>query len=297
MAQQHGLSRPIGALSPGDRKVLDWTPAIVLVAGIGAMSAPLIWTWVLATWVNDRHELLILGVSSWLLFRQRGTLAAMETKAPAAWPLVLIGASMLLQVAGRMVDTSALLMLSLVLSVVGTIGYFKGGEALRKCWFPIVFLFFAFPLPFELTLWLTGPLKEGVSAVATWLLHSLGLPVARSGVVMTVGQYQLLVLEACAGLQTMFTLEAMGLLYASLMNHQGVLRNALLTVLVVPVSFVANVVRVVVLALITYWFGTEAGQGYLHGAAGLMLFLAALALIVTADQMLGWALGKRGERS
>ena len=37
--------------------------------------------------------------------------------------------------------------------------------------------------------------------------------------VITIGQYQLLVDEAVPGLQTMFTLEAMGLLYANLMQH------------------------------------------------------------------------------
>ena len=55
------------------------------------------------------------------------------------------------------------------------------------------------PLPFQLVLTLTGPLKTGASAVATWLLSALGYPVGRSGVVMTIGQYQLLVTEACAG--------------------------------------------------------------------------------------------------
>ena len=68
----------------------------------------------------------------------------------------------------------------------------------------------------------TGPLKAAVSAVAARLLYALGYPVARSGVMLSVGQYQLLVADACAGLNSMFTLEALGLLYMNLMKlHLG----------------------------------------------------------------------------
>jgi exosortase len=149
------------------------------------------------------------------------------------------------------------------------------------------------PLPYSLVLTLTAPMKTAVSFVATHLLGALGFPIGRSGVVITIGQYQLLVTEACAGLQTMFTLEAMGLLYASLVNHPSTLRNALLSVMVVPIAFGANVVRVSVLALVTYYLGDAAGQGFLHGFAGMVLFSVALALIMSTDRLLGRALATR----
>ena len=137
----------------------------------------------------------------------------------------------------------------------------------------------------------TGPLKAAVSIAATKLLSWAGMPVARSGVVVTIGQYQLLVSEACAGLQTMFTLEAMGLLYANLRSSGSWTFNTLLAVLVVPVSFAANVVRVVVLMLVTYWFGDAVGQGFVHGFAGLVLFTVALLLIFGLDCALRRLLG------
>ena len=37
--------------------------------------------------------------------------------------------------------------------------------------------------------------------------------------ILTVGPYQLLVADACAGLNSMFTLEALGLLYMNLMGY------------------------------------------------------------------------------
>jgi hypothetical protein len=40
------------------------------------------------------------------------------------------------------------------------------------------------------------------------------------------------------------------------------------------------------LSLITYHFGDEAGQGFLHGFAGMVLFLSALVLIISFDTLL-----------
>ncbi len=184
-------------------------------------------------------------------------------------------------------------MLSLVFVLLATLLCIGGARAVRHGWFALFFLLFTIPLPFSLVLTLTGPMKAAVSAVAAWILQVADYPVGRSGVLITIGQYQLLVAEACAGLHTMFTLEAMGLLYLNLMNYASRARNLAIALLVVPVSFVANVLRVMLIALVTYHFGDAAGQGFIHGAAGLVLFAAALALILAADALLGRLLPPR----
>lgn len=61
------------------------------------------------------------------------------------------------------------------------------------------------------------------------------------------------------------------------------MRNVALALLIVPISFVANIVRVCILVLVTYHFGDEAGQGFVHGFAGMVLFIVALTLILLVD--------------
>ena len=56
--------------------------------------------------------------------------------------------------------------------------------------------------------------------------------------------------------------------------------------------FLANVIRVMVLAVVTFHFGDAAGQGFLHSFAGIVLFLTALTLIAILDRVLGALLGK-----
>ena len=115
----------------------------------------------------------------------------------------------------------------------------------------------------------------------------------RSGVILTVGPYQLLVADACAGLNSLFTLEALGMLYLNLMNYTSALRTVMLAILIVPISFASNVVRVIILVLVTYHFGDEAGQGFVHGFAGMVLFMVALVLILFTDSVLGLLLFKK----
>jgi EpsI family protein len=115
-------------------------------------------------------------------------------------------------------------------------------------------------------------------------------------VILQIGQYQLLVADACAGLQTLLTLEALGLFYLNLMRHPSAFRNIGLALFIVPISFSANVIRVIVLTLITYYFGDAAGQGFLHGFAGMVLFVTALVLILSIDSALQWTIRRREAR-
>jgi len=260
-----------------------------VLAGLVAMYAPTLWDWAHGVWAAETqgHELLILLVSSYLLFRMRRSLVDLATRPSVRLGGAAVGLALALYVVGRVEQSLRMELLSLLVMLAGVLLCLLGRSALRAAWFPLAFMLFALPLPYELVLAVTGPLKQAVSVVAAQLLVWFGFPVGRSGVVITIGQYQLLVVEACAGLQTMFTLEAMGLLYANLKNHPSALRTALLAVLVVPVAFMANVVRVMVLALVTFYFGDAAGQGFLHGFSGILLFLVALVLITSVDGLLG----------
>lgn len=257
--------------------------------GLALLYVPTFWSWAHGVWAAETqgHELVILSASGWLLFRQRFSLASLPAAASARPGNALLALGLLIYLGGRSLEAVRLELVSLIVVLAALLLRYKGNAGLRMGWFPLFFLLFAIPLPFELVLTLTAPLKTGASAAATGLLSTFGYPVGRSGVVLTIGQYQLLVNEACAGLQTMFTLEAMGLLYANLVHHASTLRNALLAILVVPISFLANVVRVMAIALVTYYHGDAAGQGFLHGLSGTLLFVTALLLIVGVDRLLG----------
>ena len=64
--------------------------------------------------------------------------------------------------------------------------------------------------------------------------------------------------------------------------------------MIVPISFVSNVTRVIILVLITYHLGDEAGQGFAHEFAGLVLFAVALVLTYAFDRLLAVRFDDKG---
>jgi exosortase B len=175
---------------------------------------------------------------------------------------------------------------SLILVLVACLLLVQGFAAVRRAWFPFVFLLFMVPLPGAFVQALTLPLKSAVSMVAEQVLYWAGYPIGRTGVTLTIGPYQLLVADACSGLNSLFTLESLGLLYMNIMSYKSKTRNVILAIGIVPISFVANVSRVIILVLITYYLGDEVGQGFAHEFAGLVLFSVALVLTYGLDRLL-----------
>ena len=277
----------------------DWPAFFLLAAGFALLYVPTYIDLASTIWATDEqgHGPIILAVSGWLLFVRRHAIAATVYR-PAPWiGWSLLAFAALLFAVGRSQDIIMFQVGSQIVVLTSLLLIFRGGEALRAAWFPLFFMIFMVPLPEALVAAVTAPLKSAVSSVASNLLYQLGYPVGRSGVVMTVGPYQLLVADACAGLNSMFTLEALGMLYMNLMRYTSVARNVALALLLVPTAFAANIVRVMILVLVTYHFGDEAGQGFVHGFAGMVLFIVALIFMFLLDRVLGLFLPGITERA
>jgi exosortase B len=267
-----------------------WLPWALMVAGLVALYAPTLrdlWTIIWST-EEQSHGRIVFALCLWLFWRQRESLArepGVDATRPG-WGWALLALALLLHVFGRSQRILSAQTLSAIPALMAMLLLLRGTRPLKAMWFPLFFMLFLVPLPAALVETVTQPMKLAVSTVAANLLYGVGYPVARSGVILQVGPYQLLVADACAGLYTLFTLEAMGLLYLNVVRSASWWRNLTLALLIVPISFVANVIRVIALTLITYHFGDAAGQGFLHDLAGIVLFLSALLLIVACDSLL-----------
>jgi exosortase len=99
--------------------------------------------------------------------------------------------------------------------------------------------------------------------------------------------------DACSGLNSIIGLTAMGLLYVFLTRGSSLLYSLLLIPLIIPIAVAANIVRVTMLVLATYFLGDETAQGIFHVSAGIVLFATALMLIFAVDKALHLALRRR----
>lgn len=284
---------------PDAQAHLRW---LVPLLGFAAMYGPVYWWASHDIWQSEEHGHgpLILGVLAWLFWTLREPLAKAECRPQPGWGWPVFVFGVLLYIAGRVLSISVFEFGSQMFVVVGGMLLLKGTSALKVAWFPVLYLAFMIPLPGVLVDNITGPLKAWVSALVVDLLFHAGYPIGRSGVMITIGQYQLLVADACSGLNSMFSLSALGTLFMYIMARKSKLHNAIMLASIFPIAFAANIIRVIVLVLVTYHLGDEAGQGFLHGAAGMVLMLAALIIFFMLDALLltmGRVFGRRRSTS
>ena len=267
-------------------ELLEWLP---IIAGLIVLYLPTLIGLFKGIWGTDEqaHGPIVLAIACWLAWRKWPAMwqASEGRRATAAgWPILIV--CLLAYALGRSQDILLLETGSAIGVLVAILLLTRGAAAVKAQWFPLFFMLFMLPLPGVLVDALTMPMKMAVSYVAEHVLYGIGYPIARTGVILQIGQYKLLVADACAGLHTLFTLEALGLLYLNIVQRDSLFRNVTLACLIVPISFTANVIRVMALTLITYHLGDEAGQGFLHGFAGMVLFLTALLLIMGVDRII-----------
>ena len=205
---------------------------------------------------------------------------------------VVTALAIVFYVAGRMFDYMTLEAGGLYGVGVAILYTRVGVAGLRTAWFPLLFLAFAIPAPGFVIDDLTAPLKHLAATLSTASLAEVGLPVAREGVTIMVAQYQLLVEDACSGMNSLVGLTAISLLYIYLRRRASPLYAVLLAAFVIPIAIAANVVRIITLILITYAFGDEVAQSFIHMAAGLLLFGTALLLVFALDGVLHPLVGR-----
>lgn len=267
---------------------LPYAPWMIVTAGFAALYLPVYWWATNTIWKTEEHGHgpIILAVFLWLFWGIKDKLVAATdhpTK-PLGWLVFTVG--LLTYAMGRVFNISIFEMGSQIFIVSGVLLIIKGTQALKLAWFPVVYLIFMIPLPSILVDAITGPLKAVITNIVVNVLYFFDYPIARTGVMITIGQYQLMVADACSGLHSMFSLSALGTLFMYIMGRKSILHNSIMLLAILPIAFIANIIRVIVLVLVTYHIGDEAGQGFIHASAGFLLMGVALASLFGLDHVI-----------
>lgn len=261
---------------------------VVLALGAAAILIPTMLFVARESWSAETgaHGPIVLATGLWLLVRLWPNAMRVAKRPPLIISIGLVAILLPAFVVARItqiVEIEGYLVYAVVVAALYSV---IGGAAMRRLWFPLFYIAFIFPPP-ESVIWaITMPMKIGISQAAVWLLDQLGYPIGAEGVVIYIGQYELLVAAACSGLNSIISLSAITLFYIYL-RHEAEWQYALfLTLLIVPVALIANFVRVLILILLTYHVGEAAAQGFLHNFAGIVMFIVALVTMFAIDSLL-----------
>jgi len=235
---------------------------------------------------QEGHGPLIMLAAAWLAWQQRDKLRAIILRpAPVAGWIVLI-ASLLLMAVSRSQDIPMVEVATQIPVLLGCLLLVGGWPLARVFAFPLVFLIFSVPPPAWLLDAFTVPLKVWISDVVSNLLYNLGYPVAQNGAMIMIGSYELMVKDACSGMNSIFALSAIGVFYIHEFVRRKPIRQAILILSIVPITILANVFRVVALVLGAYYIGVDTIEGLFHDLTGIALFVFALALFFLLDRVL-----------
>jgi exosortase B len=262
---------------------------VLLVGSFLAAYTPTILSLTDGPWQTEQegHGPLIIAASFWLVWQSREKLKAVPiVPAPImGWAILFFGLALMFLARTQGVLTAEAL--SIIPVVIGCVLIVAGWATLRVLAFPIGFLFFAVPAPDWAIDAVTVPLKVFISNMVTRVLYAAGYPIAQNGVMIMIGSYQLLVKDACSGMNSIFALSAIGVFYAYAFRWENKLRSILLLAAIIPITILANFIRVISLVLIAYYGGVDLLEGTLHDLTGIGLFVVAVVLLFLFDALLG----------
>jgi exosortase B len=262
---------------------------LVVAASFLAAYFPTVKSLIDGPWQTEQegHGPLIIAAALWLVWQSREKLRSTPlSPAPiAGWTILISG--LVLMFLARTQGVLTVEVLSAIPVIAGCVLLLAGWPVLRVLAFPICFLLFAVPVPDWMIDAATVPLKVFISDVVTQVLYELGYPIAQNGVMIMIGSYQLMVKDACSGMNSIFALSAIGVFYAYAFRSDTKIRALLLLAAIVPITIVANFIRVFSLVLLAYYGGIDAVEGALHDLTGIGLFVVAVALLFLFDGFLG----------
>lgn len=239
------------------------------------------------TWSTDQggHGPLVLVTGIWAIWRELRGNNIERRPGEILIGLPLLAFALAVFVLSRITGVLVIEGFAMYGALISAAYILFGGAVIRAIWFPLVYLAFALPPPDAMVGAITQPIKIAISTWAVSFLHVLGYPVASSGVTIQIGQYELLVAAACAGLNSIVTLTALCFFYVYLRHRSDPLAFVVIALAALPIAVISNFARVLMLVLITYHFGDAAAQGFIHEFAGLFMFSVALLTIFGIDKL------------
>jgi len=128
-------------------------------------------------------------------------------------------------------------------------------------------------------------MRYGISNLAEQILHLLNYPISRDGLLLTIGYTDIFMGQPCSGFRSLITLFSLGLVYVYI-SKATMVNKLVLIFFVVPLALFGNLIRVITLCLITFYFGEAAGQGFFHNFSGIVMFVITIIGLIGIETIL-----------
>jgi exosortase len=266
------------------QKFFWWQTALLFLL-TAWLYAPIVFQLAVQWWQDPNyiHGFFVPAFSLLLLWEDRARLAALPLKPSWSGLMILLIALAALTV-GVLSSEFFLPRISLLLLVCGMVVFLAGWEYLLAVSFPLAFLILMVP---SSTIFgrVTFPLQIVASKTACSLLAMAGVSVVREGNILILPSARMEVAEACSGIQSLFSLVTLAIVYGYLVETKIRVR-ILLALAAIPISVLANALRISATGIVLERWGIEKAQGTFHIFSGWLIFMASLAMLFALHRLL-----------
>ena len=256
---------------------------------------------------NYSHGLLIPFVIGYILWTERGRLAAVAERPRLFWGAALVAGALLMLWVGTAGAELFTQRTSFVVLLAGLAVYFRGWRLLGALFVPLFLLALAIPIPTIVFNKVAFPLQLFASRCAVWAMRMFDIPVLREGNIIelyplgSTTTKKLEVVEACSGIRSLMTLVTLAVVFAyftSPTDEGGrggrrferfrTLRAVLIVLAAVPIAIITNAARVSGTGVLARYYGTEVADGFFHEFSGWVIYIVAFLLLFA----FGWLLDR-----
>lgn len=235
------------------------------------------------------HAYFVLPVFFFLLWRKRTLVKTLVLKARQGnnFPGIFIFLfGIYIFIIGWRHNYIFLTTVSLLPVLYGLIMYLHGSEVAKALSFPVFYLILLAPLPIGVIDSVTLPMRYGVSMATDSILRFFEYPIIREGLLLSIDNVDLFMGQPCSGFRSLITMLSLAVVYVYI-SSVSLPNKFILVSSVLPLSLLGNLIRVIILCLITYYFGEAAGQGFFHTFSGIVIFIMVILELVGLEYILG----------
>lgn len=258
---------------------------VLLVAGLLAWWTPIAHTFSLA--LNDdeyTHLLIIIPVSLLFIFLERRKLRPSVSVVSYAVAIATLAAALaIFFIAAKtsLVPSDDVLTLSMAGFILWCLASFISSFGLatfRLFLFPLCFLFWLVPWPQSLLDFLIRLLQQYSASSVEWMFHITGIPVIRTGVILSIPSLTIEVARECSSIRSSIILLVTSMILAQLFLSAP-WRKVVVVVAAIPLSVAKNAVRIYTLSMLGIHVNRGFLTGRLHHEGGAVFYAGALAVL------------------
>jgi len=223
--------------------------------------------------------LMVPFIVGWLIWRQVPQLRAMPLTG-SVYGYALLGFGFFIYLAGFLMESYYVGFGAMEFIYAGFVLLFLGWGALRLLWSPLLFLMFMWPYNFMEDV--ATELRNHMSALSHYVLQFIAVPNILQGTAIlsppgSPTPFAIDIADPCSGIRSLFALVMIAAVYAFI-AFDKFWQQFLIVAISVPLVFLGNLVRIIMLTLGTIHFGETFALGtndhpsWFHEGAGYLVY-------------------------